>query len=156
MLAFVVGIVVVLLLVIGAVQLFSGGDDKLTPIEQASPPPSPVAPSPSGAVAPPAQVNRKSVTVAVLNGTTTNGLARGAANRLQRGGYRIGQVTNATDNSRSATSVSYAPGFRRAGLDVARVVRVPSRSVRPIDAATRVIAGEDALVVVTVGSDQSP
>jgi hypothetical protein len=28
-------------------------------------------------------------------------------------------------------------------------------AVRPMDAATRVVAGEDAMVVVTVGSDQS-
>jgi hypothetical protein len=143
------GLVVVFL----STRLF-GGDDGTPTGAPVEPQPGSRAPSgpAGGAIQPTA---RKRIVVAVLNGTTTTGLARGAADRLQSRGYRIGQVTNATDQSRTASSVSYAAGYRRAAMDVARIVHASIGTVRPMDAATRVVAGEDAMVVVTVGSDQS-
>ena len=66
------------------------------------------------------RVNRGEVTVAVLNGTTVTGLARGASDKLTKAGFKPGVVTNDTTNqARSATAVLYADGNRRAALDVA-------------------------------------
>jgi hypothetical protein len=49
-------------------------------------------------------------TVAVLNGTTFQGLARGIADKLLAAGYKIGTVSNAPDQQRSATQVAYQRG----------------------------------------------
>jgi hypothetical protein len=93
------------------------------------------------------------IRVAVLNATTTPGLARGVANRLQAAGFRIGTVTNAADQGRSATLVEYAPGQQAAALTTARAIDVPTNAVQPAAAGSRVIAGESADVVVEVGND---
>ena len=62
----------------------------------------------------------------MLNGTTIPGLARGVANKIQTDGFRIGNVTNATDQSRSATLVLYAPGRKSAALSVAKGIGLGS------------------------------
>ena len=51
--------------------------------------------------------------------------------------------------------VLMARDARYAALDVARVVKVGRDAVQPIDQGTRLLAGEDADVVVSVGADQS-
>ncbi|MEZ5119999.1 MAG: LytR C-terminal domain-containing protein [Solirubrobacterales bacterium] len=99
--------------------------------------------------------SRAKTTVAVLNGTTVPGLARSVADKLEARKYRIGTVTNAPDQQRSATQVAYQPGSVRMARDVARIIDVGSDAVVPIDEVTSATAGPDALVVVTVGSDQS-
>jgi hypothetical protein len=102
------------------------------------------------------KVNRSQVTVAVLNGTTTTGLARAASDKLTKVGFQPGVVTNDTTNqARSATAVFYTPGNRRAALDVAMVIGEGADAVQPIDDGTRLIAGQGADVVVTVGADQA-
>jgi sarcosine oxidase gamma subunit len=94
--------------------------------------------------------------VSVLNGTTTPGLARGVANRLQNAGFsKIGNVTNAADQSHSATLIEYAPNRRREALDVAKAIDVKPDAVQALTPGTRAIAGSQALVVVTVGNDQN-
>jgi hypothetical protein len=150
----------VAVVVVLGITLTGGGAE-----EQPQPKPNTVAPpaaSGSGGdagqqtTAAPAKVNRSSVTVAVLNGTTVTGLARGASDKLTKAGFKPGVVTNDTTNqARSATAVLYSDGNRRAALDVARVVEVGRDAVQPIDQGTRLIAGEDADVVVSVGADQS-
>jgi hypothetical protein len=95
------------------------------------------------------------VTVAVLNGTTVPGLARGAATKLQNAGFKIGTVTNAPDQARSATLVAYQPGHEAEARVVAKLIHVGTDAVKPIDQSTAVVAGQDAFVVVTVGADQS-
>jgi LytR cell envelope-related transcriptional attenuator len=100
-------------------------------------------------------VSRGDVTVAVLNGTTVPGLARGAATKLQSGGFKIGTVTNAPDQARSATAVAYQPGHQDEARVVARLIGVGSDAIKPIDQSTQVVAGQEAFVVVTVGADQS-
>jgi hypothetical protein len=92
----------------------------------------------------------------VLNGTTVTGLARGASDKLTKAGFKPGVVTNDTTNqARSATAVLYTQGNRPAALDAARVIDVGRDAVQPIDQGTRLLAGEDADVVVSVGADQS-
>ncbi|HWV86669.1 MAG TPA: LytR C-terminal domain-containing protein [Capillimicrobium sp.] len=101
------------------------------------------------------RVPRGETTVAVLNGTTVPGLARAVADRIEAAGYRIGNVTNAPDQQRSATQVSYQEGNERVARQVARTINAGSDAVVPIDEVIQATAGADALVVVTVGADQS-
>jgi hypothetical protein len=107
------------------------------------------APPPAAALLPPALVR-----VAVLNAGTVPGLARGVASRLQNVGFKIGNVTNAADQSRTATHVAYAPGRRREAQQVATAIGVRT-ALQPLTAGVRAVAGRDALVVVLVGSDQN-
>ncbi len=102
-----------------------------------------------------APISRGDVTVAVLNGTTVPGLAREVGTKLQNAGFKLGTVTNAPDQARSATIVGYQPGHINEARVVARLIHVGSDAVKPIDQSTAVVAGQDAFVVVTVGADQS-
>jgi hypothetical protein len=94
-------------------------------------------------------------TVAVLNGTTVPGLARGVANRLQNTKYKIGNVTNAATQDRSATLVEFAPGHRAEADSVAKAIEVGSDAIQPLSPGSKTIAGNLATVVVTVGADQN-
>jgi hypothetical protein len=109
------------------------------------------APAKSGS----ATLKPSATTTAVLNGTTVPGLARGVSNRLQNAGFKIGNVTNAADQSRSQTIVEYAPGRRREALLVAKAIDVGTDAVQALTPGSRSIAGSEAIVVVTVGSDQN-
>jgi hypothetical protein len=112
------------------------------------------APAPRQLVA----FNPRSVTVAVLNGTGTTGLAHRTALRLTGAGYRQGTVATATDQTHTATQVAYLPGYRNDALRVASTLKLSSAAVAPIDPGTRAVACPPpaactANVVVTVGSD---
>jgi hypothetical protein len=96
-----------------------------------------------------------SYTVAVLNGTTVPGLARGVANRLQNTKFKIGNVTNAATQDRSATLVEFAAGHRAEADAVAKAIDVGRDAIQPLSAGSKTIAGDQATVVVTVGSDQN-
>jgi hypothetical protein len=105
--------------------------------------------------APAAAPKPGSYQVAVLNGTTVPGLARGVANRLTNAKYKIGTVTNAATQDRSATLVEFAPGHRAEADSVAKAIDVRSDSIQPLSAGSKTIAGSQATVVVTVGADQN-
>src|SRR5581483_8483908 len=105
-----------------------------------------------GAIAP------ASVTVAVLNGTATSGLAHRVALKLSGNGYKEGTVATATDQTKTATIVSYLPGFRRDALAVASSLKLRQSAVAPVDSPTQSVACPPpnpcpANVVVTVGAD---
>jgi hypothetical protein len=98
------------------------------------------------------------VTVAVLNGTATSGLAHRVAVKLAGTGYKQGTVATATDQTRTATVVAYMPGHRRDATAVAASLKLGSASVQPLDQNTQAVACPPpgactANVVVTVGSD---
>jgi len=99
---------------------------------------------------------RGSVVVTVLNGTPVPHLANQVASRLRTDGFRRGTVTNASDQQRSATTISYVAGHRRDALAVSRALGISD--VQPIDPATKSIACPQpacsTTVVVTVGSDR--
>jgi alanine dehydrogenase len=82
--------------------------------------------------------------VAVLNGTTTAGLATRAARRL--GGYVA--IGNFTRQQVRRSNVRYAPGHRAEAQQVAE--RLGIAKLMPLDADTRDI-GWDADVVVVLG-----
>lgn len=105
---------------------------------------------------PGAGVDRANTEVAVLNGTTFTGLASGVSNTLENVGWKTGEVTNAPDQTRSATIVEYTEGHKEEALEVAKSIPgVDSDAVVPIGEGSRVLAPA-AAVVVTVGSDQTP
>jgi hypothetical protein len=104
----------------------------------------------------PARVNRKAVPLAVLNGTTVTGLARGAADKLTQKGYNEPNVvTNDTTNqARPTTQIFYEARARAAALDVAKILGVPSAQIKAMDANARALA-DRAEVAVFVGADKA-
>ena len=97
------------------------------------------------------------LSLAVLNGTTTTGLARAVADALTSKGYREPDlVTNDTTNqSRVHTTVYYEPGHQTDAADVASCLAVRSNRVLPIGVAERAVA-DRADVAVFVGADRVP
>jgi LytR cell envelope-related transcriptional attenuator len=98
------------------------------------------------------------VTVAVLNGTASNGLAGRISNQLTGAGYKQGRVATASDQTRTATIVAYLPGDKRDALAVAQSLKLGPASVQPIDPSTQAVACPGSTtctsqVVVTVGTD---
>jgi hypothetical protein len=150
---------VLAILVVAAVLLLGGGSsDNATKSPKntiAAAPSQNAGNSPASAKAGSATLKPSGITTGVLNGTTVPGLARGVANRLQNAGFKIGNVTNAADQSRSQTIVEYGPGRRREALLVAKAIDVGTDAVQALSAGSRSIAGSEAIVVVTVGSDQN-
>jgi hypothetical protein len=146
---------VVVIAVVLILTVFTGGSSKNSPNTIGNSPTTTPSSSTTGNGTKPAPISRGDVTVAVLNGTTVPGLARGAATKLQNAGFKIGTVTNAPDQARSATLVAYQPGHEAEARVVAKLIHVGTDAVKPIDQSTAVVAGQDAFVVVTVGADQS-
>jgi len=97
--------------------------------------------------------------VAVLNGTPVSGLAGQVADTLATAGFKKGVVTNAPDQLRAATLVSYLPGHKSDAEAVAAKLGIKAR-VEPVDDNALSIACPPpaactAEVVVTVGSDRT-
>jgi hypothetical protein len=142
------------------VVLFGGSSDKTPPAPNrvAQPAGSGAANGGSGAAAgkASAKVDRKSVPLAVLNGTTVTGLARGAADKLTAKGYNEPNVvTNDTTNqARKTTEILYESKARAAALDVAKILGVTAAAVKPMDANGRALA-DRAQVAVFVGADKA-
>jgi len=128
----------------------AGGDDGATqPANEAVAPPSEQPATPSETVTP------ADTTVAVLNGTTIAGLARGVADDLRDGGFKVPDdlVSNAVEQNRSATVVNYAEGAREEARAVAEQIDVGADAIAPVDRNTQTLGGR-ANVVVIVGADQ--
>lgn len=148
------------LAVIGAVAglliATSGGGSTSAPVAGA---PASNAPSDTSP-AQPAQpaFSPATVTVAVLNGTSTNNLAHKVGAKLAAAGYKQGMVATASDQTRAKTVVAYLPGNRDDALHVAAALKLSPAAVTPADANTQAIACPPpnpcgAQVIVTVGSD---
>ena len=145
-----VAAVLVIILVVVIVAATSGGDSKSKAPNKITPTQSAGASKQKGAASP---VPRGDVKVAVLNGTTQAGLAGQVGDQIAASGFQEGDVTNANDQQAPKTVVYYASGQRRAGQEVAGVVK--ASSVQPIDPDTQALAGSDAKVVVLVGADKT-
>jgi hypothetical protein len=103
-------------------------------------------------------VTPSTVTVSVLNGTASNGLAGRISNQLTSAGYKQGRVATASDQTRTATIVAYMPGHKAEALAVAKSLKLGPASVQPVDPATQAVACPvstqcTSQVVVTVGTD---
>jgi hypothetical protein len=92
------------------------------------------------------------VKVAVLNGTTVDGLAGQISDRVESHGFQVGTVANTADQEqqRAESVVLFTPGHQREAQAVNKRLGISQRE--PIDAASRELAG-DATVVVIAGAD---
>ncbi len=95
-------------------------------------------------------INPAKVTVSVLNGTTVGGLAAQLGDRLEAQGFRLGNVTNSSDQQRAESVVLFAPGAEREAAEVGKRLKIPQRE--PVDAESQTLAG-DAAVIVVAGAD---
>lgn len=123
-----------------------------------SPAPQPAASSPPTQPPQTTPVNPPPpVRLAVLNGTTTAGLARAVADALTSKGYREPDlVTNDTTNqSRVRTTIYYEAGHRTDAADVASCLAIRPDRVLPMGADERAVA-DRADVAVFVGADRVP
>ncbi len=105
-----------------------------------------------------ATINPATVTVSVLNGTATAGLAHRVSVELTGVGFKQGAVATAADQTRTATIVAYQPGHRPAALGVAKSLKLGPAVVQPVDQSTLAVACPPptpctSTVFVTVGSD---
>ena len=98
--------------------------------------------------------DRAATTVSVLNGTTVQGLARGASTKLTGRGYTEGFVRTYAAGPVPTTAVYYVRGSNRQARDVARILGLDAAVVKPITPEVQA-AGGSATVVVIVGLDQA-
>jgi LytR cell envelope-related transcriptional attenuator len=109
-----------------------------------------------------AAVTPSAVTVAVLNGTSTNNLAADVMAKLTSAGYKPGTKTNAPEQNVTSTIVGYTqPSYRPDALAVAKSLNLGPASVQGVSQGDRSAAcpgaatGCPSQVVVTLGSDLS-
>ncbi|MFZ1995069.1 MAG: LytR C-terminal domain-containing protein, partial [Solirubrobacteraceae bacterium] len=104
-------------------------------------------------------VTPSAVTVAVLNGTTTDKLAADVLNKLTTAGYKPGTKLNAAETGVTSTIVGYtSPSDRSDALAVAKSLNLGSASVQAVSQGDRVkVCGSTTActtqVVVTAGTD---
>ncbi|MEJ3403811.1 LytR C-terminal domain-containing protein [Rathayibacter sp. YIM 133350] len=137
----------VVLIVIGAVGILwlNNGLDIETPLTTSS-----ATPTASGAPAA-APTTDPSVSVTVLNGTTTEGLAGTVADILRGQGWNVGATSNADSSDIAKTRVYYAD----AGLEGA--ARGAAAALPGADVAlSQDFAQTGAQLVVVIGTDYSP
>jgi hypothetical protein len=94
-----------------------------------------------------------SVTVAVLNGTTVPGLAATLSDEIGAAGFKVGTITNFSDQQLAESVVQYAPGHDAEGRAVSRKLGITQRE--PVNPSSQALAG-DATVIVIAGADKSP
>jgi hypothetical protein len=97
-------------------------------------------------------VDPSQVTVAVLNGTTVQGLATKISEEVDAAGFRTGVVGNAARIDQTKSTVLYRKGAGAQARAVAN--RLGISSTGPVDSVNSEIAGTFDVVVV-VGSDKS-
>jgi LytR cell envelope-related transcriptional attenuator len=98
-----------------------------------------------------ANVDPADVTVAILNGTTVQGLAAKVGEEVRASGFAIGVIGNAARIDQSRSEVLYRKGQGAAARAVAN--RLGIRAVNQVDSVNAEIAGSfDA--VVLVGADR--
>jgi hypothetical protein len=93
------------------------------------------------------------VTVAVLNGTTVPGLAATLSDEVGAAGFKVGTITNFTDQQLAESVVQYAPGHEAEAKAVSRRLGIGQRE--PVDPSIQTLAG-DASVIVIAGADKAP
>jgi hypothetical protein len=104
-------------------------------------------------------VTPSAVTVAVLNGTSTNNLAADVLGKLTAAGYKGGTKQNAAETGLNSTIVGYtSPGDRSDALAVAKSLNLGPASVQAVSQGDRLkVCGSTTActtqVVVTAGAD---
>jgi hypothetical protein len=82
-------------------------------------------------------VNPRTVTVAVLNGTTTNKLAADVSQKLGRLGFKRGKTANFSNQTQTTTTIGFVPGDRAKALAVAKALKVKYSNVLKVAPATK-------------------
>src|SRR4051794_29586967 len=150
--------VLVLGITVAIVLKVTGGSDNPTPAastvaagpaQQSASSSTPAKPTPVN------RAQRAQTNVAVLNGTTVNGLARSVASRLQDQGYTVGNVTDAPNQAQPGTKVEYGPGHHDEAEALATAIKVPASRVVALSPDDSTTAGPNAEVVVVVGQDSA-
>jgi LytR cell envelope-related transcriptional attenuator len=126
-----IAVVLGLVAIFGSGEILKGGQSDQTPK--------------AGAIVP------GEVDVAVLNGTSVPGLAAKVGDDVRVNGFRLGAVTNSSEQF-DQTVVMYARGQQRAAKKVAHDLGV--KPLQPIDRQTERAVG-DADVVVIAGADRA-
>ena len=138
-------------IVIVVVLLGSGGGPKgKSPASAGSSSPPAAATSSATHTAP----APSSITVAVLNGTTTTGLAGQLSAKLVGDGFAKGGVADAPSQTAATTTVGYTKGKKVAADEVANRLRISLARVVPVTSANDAAAsaaGTHPQVVVTIG-----
>ena len=98
-------------------------------------------------------VKPSSVTVAVLNGTTVPGLAATLSDEVGAAGFKVGTITNFSDQQLAESVVQYAPGHEAEARAVSRRLGIAQRE--PVNPSSQALAG-DATVIVIAGADKAP
>jgi hypothetical protein len=93
------------------------------------------------------------VTVAVLNGTTVPGLAATLSDEVNAAGFKVGTITNFSDQQLAESVVQYAPGHQAEARAVSRRLGIAQRE--PVNPSSQALAG-DATVIVIAGADKAP
>lgn len=101
-----------------------------------------------------ASVQPSQITVAVLNGTATPGLAASVGSSLRAAGFKVGNVTNASETGVAKTKVLYAKGRKAEARAVAQQLKVKRGQMLRMDAANAALAGNAKVAVVT-GQDRA-
>src|SRR5688572_23168799 len=96
-------------------------------------------------------VDPSQVTVAVLNGTTVQGLAAQVGEEVRAGSFKLGTIGNAARIDQATSEVLYRDGEARAARAVANRLRIDRTA--PVDSVNEEIAGSFD-VIVLVGSDR--
>jgi hypothetical protein len=139
----------VILGIIGLTKAFPNGGTPVpvggSPSASPTPSVSPSQPSPSPSATP----RVHGVSVQVLNGSHTTGLAATASTQIRHAGYHV--LTPGNANPTSTTVVYYQAGFQLEA-DFLKTQFFPSASVRPATQA----ANSEADLTVILGTDYSP
>jgi preprotein translocase subunit SecG len=107
-------------------------------------------------------INPSTVTVSVLNGTTTANLAADVSSKLSAKGFKPGLTGNASSQSLTTTIVGYVPSASGAKDDayaVAKSLGLKQSAVQPVSSANQTVAcsGNPTScpdqVIVALGSD---
>jgi hypothetical protein len=136
----------------GAVELINGQDEGGSSSSVPKQDGTKGGPSKNGGKSRQVNVDPSQVTVAVLNGTTVQGLAAKIGDEVGAGGFAPGVIGNAARIDQTKSEVLYRKGRSSAARAVAN--RLGIQTTRPVDSVNAEIAGSFD-VIVLVGSDRS-
>ncbi len=174
LLPLVVGAVASLVIIIGLIVILTSGGSSTGTASHSAATGKPASSSQSVAVHRPrkqlAPFDPAHVTVAVMNGTSTAGLAADVGAKLAADGYKQGNITNASSQTEQFSYVYYLTGKHQAAnlqaaQHVAKVLALGSTRVLPantavltscaISAAGASLGSCSANVVVSLGQDRT-
>jgi hypothetical protein len=141
--------------VVAVLVLTLGGDDTPTPPNQVADTVAQTADTtPSRTTSSrQARLDRAGTAVAVFNGTSTTGLARQVADRLQSTGYKVPTVATAA-TARQTTLVAYRSDAQAEAREIAKLLELPATQVQPLSQDLTSTVGNNSVLVI-LGADKA-